>query len=138
LDLPHGWKLWALDVQQQKGHLDKRQQAFFLETCEDGVAPKKLIVATPEPVTKLGKPTEPNAAIVQAYKDLELDPAFQKNGGLAGDRCRLDISGDIHHYARYWGTGAVKRSDSESSGNDRPNYASLVAGGGWRLPACLP
>ncbi|MGH8609129.1 MAG: hypothetical protein ACREX9_17450, partial [Gammaproteobacteria bacterium] len=130
LELPHDWKLWALDVQD--GNLDKRQQAFFLETCEAGVAPEKLIVATPEPVTKFGKHTEPDAAIVRAYRGLGLEPAFlkQNNGGLAGDRCRLDISGDVHHYARYWGTGAPKQSDSQPSGNDRPNYAALVAGGG--------
>ncbi|MGH8511268.1 MAG: hypothetical protein ACREU8_07770, partial [Gammaproteobacteria bacterium] len=130
MELPHDWKLWALDVPD--GDLDKRQQAFFLETCEAGVAPKKLIVATPEPVTKFGKYTEPGAEIVQAYRNLGLEPAFleENQGGLAGDRCRLDISGDVHHYARYWGTGAQKRSDSPPSGNDRPNYASLVAGGG--------
>ena len=129
-ELPHDWKLWALDVQD--GNLDKRQQAFFLETCEAGVVPKKLIVATPEPVTQFGKYTEPGAEIVQAYRNLGLEPAFleQNNGGLAGDRCRLDISGDVHHYARYWGTGALKQSDPQPSGNDRPNYASLVAGGG--------
>ena len=126
LDLPHDWKLWALDAQD--GNLDKRQQAFFLETCAAGVAPKKLIVATPEPVTEFGKYKEPDAEIVQAYTGLGLEPAFlkQHDGGLAGDRCRLDISGDVHHYARYWGTGA----HSPPSGNDRPNYAALVAGGG--------
>ena len=130
LELPHDWKLWALDVQD--GNLDKRQQAFFLETCVAGVAPKKLIVATPEPVTQFGKYTEPDAEIVQAYTGLGLEPAFlkQNNGGLAADRCRLDISGDVHHYARYWGTGALKQSDLPPSGNDRPNYAALVAGGG--------
>lgn len=134
LDLPHEWKLWALDAQD--GNLDKRQQAFFLETCEDGVVPKKLIVATPEPVTKLGKYTEEDAPIVKAYTKLRLEPAFleRNKGGLAGDRCRLDISGDIHHYARYWGTGAL--SDSPPSENDRPNYASLVAGGA--APSCMP
>ena len=130
LELPHDWKLWALDVQD--GNLDKRQQAFFLETCTAGVAPKKLIVATPEPVTQFGKHTGPDAEIVRAYRNLGLEPAFlkQNNGGLAGDRCRLDISGDVHHYARYWGTEALKGSHSPPSGNDRPNYASLVAGGG--------
>ena len=130
MELPHDWTLWALDVQD--GNLDKRQQAFFLETCAAGVAPKKLIVATTEPVTKFGKHTEPDAEIVWAYRDLGLEPAFlkQNNGRLAVDRCRLDISGGVHHYARYWGTGALKQSDSPSSGNDRPNYASLVAGGG--------
>jgi len=129
LDLPHEWKLWALDAQD--GKLDKRQRAFFLGTCK-GVAPKKLIVATPEPVTKLGKYTEEDAEIVRAYEDLELEPAFleRNKGGLPGNQCRLDISGDIHHYARYWGTSALKQSDSPPSGNDRPNYASLVAGGG--------
>lgn len=117
LDLPFCWKLWALNAQE--GDLDKRQQAFFLSTCKNGVIPEKLIVATPEPVTRLGKPVDPNAAIVYAYCDLGLESSFMKGGKLAKDRCRLDISGDIHHYARYWGTGST-----EGSAPQQPNYAS--------------
>ena len=41
--------------------------------------------------------------------------------------CRLDLSGDVHHYARYWGANTREfRTEKFSS----PNYASLVAGGG--------
>ncbi|HYX28462.1 MAG TPA: DUF998 domain-containing protein [Pyrinomonadaceae bacterium] len=39
-------------------------------------------------------------------------------------RCRLDISGDTHHYARYWGDAANKKAVACD------NYASIVAGGG--------
>lgn len=41
--------------------------------------------------------------------------------------CRLDLSGDIHHYARYWGENT---RDFEYGDFSSANYASLVAGGG--------
>ncbi|MGH8554822.1 MAG: hypothetical protein ACREUD_04545 [Gammaproteobacteria bacterium] len=130
LELPFGWMLWALDMHD--GTLDKRQQAFFLSTCEAGAAPEKMIVATPEPVVQFGKYTYPSAKIVEAYKSLSLEPCFLEEhaGRLVGDRCQLDISGDIHHYARYWGTGSAQEPVAAASVHDRPNYAALVAGGG--------
>jgi hypothetical protein len=39
----------------------------------------------------------------------------------------LDLSGDIHHYARYWGHNTQNFKDDKFSSN---NYASVVAGGG--------
>lgn len=41
--------------------------------------------------------------------------------------CRLDISGDIHHYARYWGENTRNFDDFDFASE---NYASIVAGGG--------
>ncbi|HSN23227.1 MAG TPA: hypothetical protein VLS45_03515, partial [Methylomicrobium sp.] len=41
---------------------------------------------------------------------------------MSKDKCRLDLSGDIHHYERYWG--------SSSAETPQVNYASVVAGGG--------
>lgn len=43
---------------------------------------------------------------------------------LVDFECRLDISGDVHHYARYWGDES--REDAVAA----ENYASIVSGGG--------
>ncbi|SDY77830.1 hypothetical protein [Nitrosomonas sp. Nm58] len=142
LHLPFGWQLWGLD--SQEGKMDKRQQAFFvsgfypklvkdgtlfdenkkdevLQTLKDS-APNKLIIATPEPSTVFGKPATKDDQITKTFERLGLEPSFLNGGKLNPDKCRLDISGNIHHYERYWGTTP---NNSMSS-----NYASVVAGGG--------
>lgn len=132
LKLPFDWWFWGMDT--QNGLIDKRQQAFFLSTFgkrmfEDDTfaklasdVPDKLIVATPEPSTKFGKWAGEGEKIVKSFKSLGLEPSFLErlNGRLPKNKCRLDISGDIHHYARYWGEPAGGVS----------NYSSVVAGGG--------
>ncbi len=140
LKLPFDWQIWGFDSQQ--GQMDIRQWAFFVSTFhepllkQDGIfeqnnyetlklhVPSKLIVATPEPNTVFGKWTGNNADIVQTFTRLGLEPSFLEtpNGRLDPGKCRLDISGDIHHYERYWGSVPA---DAEPA-----NYASLVAGGG--------
>jgi len=144
LELPFNWRLWGLD--SQDGKMDKRQQAFFVSTFhpelvkkgelfnknnKDKVlkelqerAPDKLIVTTPEPSTVFGKWAKPDAPIVKTFERLGLELSFlqDKCGNLSKGKCRLDISGDIHHYERYWGSN---QNDPEPV-----NYASVVAGGG--------
>ncbi|MXS82775.1 hypothetical protein [Nitrosomonas oligotropha] len=142
LELPFDWKLWGFDA--QKGKMDKRQQAFFVSTfCKDRVIndglfdeqkqedvqkalraaiPGKLIVATPEPSTVFGKPAAEDAPMTKSFEHLGLEPVFLHDGKLSSNKCRLDISGDTHHYARYWG---YKNENGEPG-----NYASVVAGGG--------
>ena len=144
LQLPFDWWLWGLD--SQEGKMDKRQQAFFvsifdpelvrkgdlfdkknqnnvLQTLGERV-PSKLIVTTPEPSTVFGRWAEPDGAIAQTFARLGLEASFLKDkaGALPKNKCRLDISGDIHHYERYWGNSL---NDSKPT-----NYASVVAGGG--------
>jgi hypothetical protein len=96
--------------------------------------PRKLIVATSEPTTVEGRREPPDDKTPQAFCFLDLTRPFAYPGGpkdlkseirkheeklkLVDFECRLDISGDVHHYARYWG--------DESVGN----YASVVSGGG--------
>lgn len=94
--------------------------------------PRKLIVATSEPTTVEGKCKPEDDKTCQAFRFLDLkrpflyqpanpegDPELEKKEkSLVDFHCRLDISGDVHHYARYWG-------DEEDS-----NYASVVSGGG--------
>ncbi len=51
----------------------------------------------------------------------------EKDLQLVDFECRLDISGDVHHYARYWG------DDSHGDQGDAvaaQNYASIISGGG--------
>lgn len=150
LQLPFDWWLWGLD--SQEGKMDKRQQVFFVSTFQPKLVkngelfdknkrdkvlaalqenvPEKLIVTTPEPSTVFGKwatlknPEDPEEGIVKTFLSLGLEPSFlEKNAGkLSQDKCRLDLSGDIHHYERYWGSG---QHDVKPT-----NYASVVAGGG--------
>jgi hypothetical protein len=144
LHLPFDWCLWGFD--SQDGKMDKRQQAFFVSSFAPDLAsqgaifdnasedkirqelqervPAKLIVTTPEPSTVFGKWAKTDADIVETFKRLGLEPSFlkDKNGSLNNSKCRLDISGDIHHYERYWG-GAQNTPNPT-------NYASVVAGGG--------
>ena len=51
----------------------------------------------------------------------------EKNLKLQDFKCRLDISGDTHHYARYWGDAAKGPGENAVACE---NYASVVAGGG--------
>ena len=116
---------------------DKDQKDKVLKQLQDNV-PAKLIVTTPEPSTVFGKwaslkevdvlikdgTNDPKEQIAKTFASLGLDPSFisTKNGVLTQDKCRLDISGDIHHYERYWGATPQDLKPS--------NYASIVAGGG--------
>jgi len=115
LQLPFGWQLWGFD--SQNGAMDLRQRDFF-EACARQHSPDKLIVVTPEPTTVFGKRQASDAAIVTTFNGLGLPVSFLRDGVLDDSQCRLDLSGDIHHYERYWGDA------------QRPNYASVVAGGG--------
>lgn len=116
---------------------DDEQKDKVLKQLQDNV-PAKLIVATPESSTVFGKwaslkdentlakerPADGKEQIAETFISLGLEPSFisTKNGALIQDKCRLDISGDIHHYERYWGATPQDLKPS--------NYASVVAGGG--------
>ena len=52
---------------------------------------------------------------------------LSKNSSGSEEYCRLDLSGDIHHYARYWGENTL---DFKGNLFSSANYASVVAGGG--------
>jgi hypothetical protein len=139
IKLPFDWWLWGLD--SQNGAIDFRQQAFFRNLSAsdsnpheipNGNAynpPKKLIVATPEPSTSYRHWIDERADLVKTFESLGLDCAFleRNDGRLPESHCRLDLSGDIHHYARYWGRGP---EEPERTPQSRENYASVVAGGG--------
>ncbi|MDX1996394.1 MAG: hypothetical protein SF066_01640 [Thermoanaerobaculia bacterium] len=128
--LPFDWRLFGFDAQE--GKMDKRQKHFFRDIIENPDKPtQKLILATPEPTTVLGKRCAEDAPIVQTMRDVLHDGL-----GLADDSCpfltrdpdavlragqaRLDLSGDTHQYARHWGSGAEDPSPA--------SYASVVSG----------
>ena len=115
LELPFGWNLWGIDA--QKGEIDFRQKEFFRSQPDKDR--KKLIIVMPEPTTVFGQPSGPNSEIAETFRKLDDLPApFLKDGELASDCCRLELAGDVHHYARYWGEG------------EGSNYASVVSGAG--------
>ena len=113
LRLPFDYLFLGLDSQQ--GKLDRRQREF-MRRCLNVHGQQRLIVATPEPTTVFDS-TEPGPA--QAFADLRLPRPFSAVEPTfpAPDQLHLDLSGDVHHYARY-------------AAPAHPNYASVVAGGG--------
>jgi hypothetical protein len=122
--LPFRWWFWGLDTEVSK--LDVRQQTFFAG-LRRGKLPDKLIVATPEPTTVFRKRKADDDRNVEAYVvQLRLKQPFLAAKGEPPGKCRLDLSGDVHHYARYYGPDTSGLGGELSS--DR--YASVVAGGG--------
>jgi hypothetical protein len=120
LRLPFDWWLWGLDTEQ--GVIDFRQLEFF-NNIQATFAPRKLIVATPEPTTSFGKFADEHKNQSKTFAALGLERPFLKNGEPLGEgKCRVDLSGDIHHYARYWGAPPASQAKS--------NYASVMSGGG--------
>ena len=114
--------------------------------------PGKLIVATSAPTTVEGRRPSEDEQTSEAFSFLDLTRPFLYLSGrrgskadastlerrkairrketeaqLHGFKCRLDISGDVHHYARYWGDDSLAGKNGAVSS---PNYASIVSGGG--------
>lgn len=147
LRLPFNWWFWGLDT--EPGLIDLRQKAFFASLKTDGEQtgiPKKLIVATCSPSTVFGRVAEmEEIKATKSMCELGLKVQFATRNGTgkpdpntAGDakldpgQCRLDLSGDVHHYARYWGPEANGNPRKHSTA-ERPSakhYASVVSGAG--------
>jgi hypothetical protein len=107
--------------------------------------PRKLILATCSPSTFFGRFAQANdKKSAEAIAQLNLcQPFMPKEGNedlsqLSGDailrdgQCRLDLSGDYHLYARYWGPTHSESSAPRSDPNvPRPaaeSYASVISG----------
>lgn len=118
LKLPFGW--WFLGIDTKDGDLDFRQKEFFRQIISTQ-KPDKLIVATPEPTTVVGRQATVKEQV--AFREIGLPLSFLE-GDLPADQIRLDLSGDVHHYERYW--GPASRKDVPAA----PNYASVVSGMG--------
>jgi hypothetical protein len=145
LRLPFGWWLWGLDT--EVGQVDERQENFFKEdvvNSSDGKLPDKLIVATCAPTTFFGKfADEEDGKSAGAFAQLGLrqpflpdksKPSLSEGSGdadLKDGQCRLDLSGDNHLYARYWGPQSDKPGPRPRARAERPSaesYASVVSG----------
>ena len=149
LRLPFGWRLWGLDTEsvsdRRDQHLDRRQEKFFKDlSTENGSfkPPDKLILATSAPSTVFGqivdkdeqKASKPMKALKIKRPFLPEDNDRKATGdeALEGGQCRLDISGDVHHYARYWGpqSAAKPRAHTTAKQPHADSYASIVSGAG--------
>lgn len=149
LRLPFGWWLWGLDTESASDrpnqNLDRRQETFFEGLSKEGnrfKEPDKLIVATSAPTTIFGqigdeedqKTSRPLGAlgIRRPFLPENGDLASTGDADLKDGQCRLDLSGDVHHYARYWGPQAARTCRQHTSA-PRPSansYASVVSGAG--------
>jgi len=147
LRLPFNWWLWGLDT--EPGLIDLRQKEFFSTLKTNGEQtgiPKKLIVATCSPSTVFGRIAELEELkatksmcelglkVPFAARNAKEKPDLSKSGDVALDdgQCRLDLSGDVHHYARYWGPQAKEKPRKRCTA-ERPSansYASIVSGAG--------
>lgn len=145
LQLPFDWRLWGLDT--DVGKLDERQQDFFKGLIEPGTTADRLIVATSAPTTVFGQyAAKDDQKASKAFLSLDLPREFLPVGDprlegekkrLRPDQIRLDISGDVHQYARYWGNDVEesygdnpkpRTGRSKKSAESKDNYASVVSG----------
>ena len=128
--LPWGWQLLGLDID---AWMDARQEWYFRALPPS----ERRIVCTPSPPIVQGAVVPP-AAHVDALARLGLPPLYQ--AGTAAPppgTCRLDLSGDTHHYARYQPHDAPPAAPAaiglgeRAAGPVAPTaYASVVSGGG--------
>ncbi len=111
IQLPHDWQLWGLDIDQG---LDDRQESYFKSLLPGSSEhthrdPQRLILCTPSPPVVFHKaipPAEHDDALrrlhlTQAYKCPPAGTTTSEACKLPKGVCRLDLSGDTHHYARY-------------------------------------
>lgn len=149
LRLPFDWMLWGLDT--EVGKIDERQREFF-KRIKTEYEPKKLIVCTSAPTTVFGKYADKDdEKCAKAFLQLELPRPFLRSENedvppsqtedepppesserkLGDDEIRLDLAGDVHHYARYWGPSgpsAFPRDHSAKNPKAKENYASVMSG----------
>lgn len=151
--LPFDWWMFGIDSENEK--LDFRQELYFTDIIKQ--KPAKLILATPEPTTVFGKKSDADEKTATYLKtiteELGLCQPFLENGDFKpleqcqdkdktpnsnkeifkpdpnAEFCRLDLSGDVHHYARYWGED-TRNFKATTDNFHSENYASVVAGGG--------
>jgi len=125
VDLPHGFRF--IGMHSQGGHVDYRQQTLVKQWAHVPKDPrdpngptdprKRLIVATSQPSTVF-RSTEPDS--IEPFEVLGVPRPFLDQGPLAEDAIQLDLSGDVHHYARY----------TRGKPGEPIPFQSVVAGGG--------
>jgi hypothetical protein len=141
LHLPHDWWLWGFDSENASdaGKLDFRQTQFFRALCRANgaqtIPPPKLIVATSEPAIARRLAPKPDDRIIQSFVSLGLKHPLVVGRGedLEPGTCRLDLSGDTHHYERYDADPNPERPEQDAEpdvlrGSGPARYASVVSG----------
>ncbi|MBP6843190.1 MAG: hypothetical protein KA201_05575 [Kofleriaceae bacterium] len=127
IQLPWDWQLVGLDVDDW---LDARQE-WYLRSLPPA---RRRIVATPSPPIVAGTVVA-DAAHQDALARLGLAPLFAGGAPEPGS-CRLDLSGDTHHYARYHPGQAAAPAAAIGDGQRAAGpvtpvaYAGVVSGGG--------
>ena len=153
LRLPFDWMIWGLDT--EVGKIDERQKDFF-KSLKKGPDkdqnPKKLIVCTSAPTTVFGKfADQDDEKSAKAFFQLGLPRPFLRSENetvpfdevkgepppaeskLGDDEIRLDLAGDVHHYARYWGPASPNTQPTRPHAPHKEplkkdNYASVMSG----------
>jgi hypothetical protein len=135
IKLPFGWWLWGLDT--ERGGIDYRQKDYFLTALKKGGegetasnnrthVPDKLIVANSVPIFVFGQLAKiDDEKSTRAYDELNLSLPYHNGAGdpLEAGQCRLDLSGDVHHYARYG--GPHNTTDEPRAGGEAPRYSNI-------------
>jgi hypothetical protein len=135
--LPWGWQLLGLDIDEW---IDARQEWYFRQLPTAG----RLIVATPSPPIVQGAVVA-GAAHRDALERIGL-PQLYDGAAPAPGTCRLDLSGDTHHYARYQPgqepppTVAIGDGAAAVGPTTPAAYAGVVsgAGGAFHHPSFQP
>jgi hypothetical protein len=118
LSLPYGWEIWALDA--EGGDVDYRQGRFFRDRRSNV---KRLMLVTPEPAVALGRYLGQQGAYREEYESGLEKIGLNPRDPLESLSARLDLAGDIHHYARH-------TLDADTPESTSGKYMSVVAGCG--------
>ncbi len=115
LKLPHGWWVWAVDIQLDT-YLDDGQLDYF--AAQDVRPGDKIILMTAKPAWVKAVPghVEPASWRYLSYFEERVVRA-------GGARLVMTVTGDIHHYARYEPTGA--------GADDEPTRVTAGGGGAY-------
>jgi hypothetical protein len=101
------------------------------------VPPDKLVVATSEPAIAMRRAPKREDLIIKSFRALGLKHPLLSEGAekLDPGTCRLDLSGDTHHYERYDGNADPHRDDQDQEPDLAHGaapapmpYASVVSG----------
>lgn len=101
IQLPHGWQIWGIDTYVG---MDAAQEHYFnsIQLDDPRRRAKRTILCTQAPPVALGTIVA-DSKHTDALARLGLPESYidSKDYQLPAGECRLDLSGDIHHYARY-------------------------------------
>lgn len=130
LKLPHDWWIWGIDV-QLSGWVDTAQRHYFEDLARGPMKTRerpKLIIVVAEPGWVLAHtPDEDDKTRYLAYfRPL----SYMANRALLnGIEVRAVLSGDLHHYSRYYGT-LHSGPDPDSKRSPFESQCHFVTAGG--------